>query len=68
MLGIIASNDSPTCGVTRTIDLLDGAIKFKSLGFKKEDLENPDIKIMRNIIPALCIEGSGLFISPIITK
>jgi predicted secreted protein len=68
ILGIIASNDSPTCGVTQTIDLLDGAKKLKSLGFKKEDLENPDIKEMRNIIPALCIEGSGLFISPIITK
>jgi predicted secreted protein len=68
ILGIIALNDSPTCGVTKTIDLLDGAKKLKSLGFKKEDLENPDIKEMRNIVPALCIEGSGLFISSIITK
>lgn len=65
--GIIASNDSPTCGVTRTIDMLDSAKKSKELGFVK-GLEKPDITEMRSIIPALCTEGSGLFMKPLMSK
>jgi predicted secreted protein len=61
ILGIIAMNDSPTCGATRTIDLLKSASKYKNLGFKTEDLENPELEKMRIITPSLCEEGSGLF-------
>jgi predicted secreted protein len=68
VLGIVVSNDSPTCGVNLTMDLLEAAKKFKSLGFKAEYLENPDVKIMRTIIPSLCTKGSGLFIGPVISK
>lgn len=68
VLGIVVSNDSPTCGVTVTIDLLEAAKKIKSLGFKAEYLKNPDFKNMQTIIPSLLTDGSGLFIGPVISK
>ena len=68
VLGIVVSNDSPTCGATMTMDLLEAAKKFKSLGFKAEYLENHDLEIMKTIIPSLCTEGSGIFIGPVISK
>lgn len=68
ILGIIAMNDSPTCGATRTIDLLKSASKYKNLGFKTEDLENPELEKMRIITPCLCDEGSGLFMNEILKE
>lgn len=61
--GIVAMNDSPTDGVTQTIDLLDGPWRLKHLGFDAGVLAVPDISIMRGLIRDLCTPGTGIFIS-----
>ena len=43
-LGAVVMNDSPTCGVTRTIDLTDSARRLKRIGIGAADLENPDLE------------------------
>lgn len=63
ILGIIMTNDSPTCGVTKTMDLLDLSSKYKKLGIKDEIFENPTLEKMINLIPNLCESGSGYFTS-----
>jgi len=63
ILGIITTNDSPTCGFTKTMDLMELSSKFKKLGIKDESFENPTLEEMKNLIPSLCINGSGYFIS-----
>ena len=62
VFGIIAVNDSPTDGVTRTIDLIGAARRLKEMGVGKEVFDNPDIDTMRKVIPMLCQEGTGVFI------
>ncbi|NVM38178.1 MAG: hypothetical protein HWN81_21470 [Candidatus Lokiarchaeota archaeon] len=64
ILGIITTNDSPTCGYTKTINFLGIISKFKELGIKDE-FENPTLEKMKNIIPSLCENGSGYFMSEI---
>lgn len=61
--GLIAMNDSPTDGVTQTIDLLEAPQRLNSLGFSAEVLAAPDITIMRDLIRGLCRPGTGIFIS-----
>ena len=68
ILGIIAMNDSPTCGFTKTINLLKSASTFKKFGLKLEDFENPDLEKMRGIIPNLCKNGTGLFMAEILRE
>lgn len=68
ILGIIASNDSPTCGITKTIDLIKSAYKYKELGFKLEDFKNPEFEKMRVTIPNLCEDGTGLFMAEILKE
>jgi predicted secreted protein len=63
VLGIITTNDSPTCGYTRTINLLGLSSKYKELGLKDEFFENPTLELMKTLIPNLCENGSGYFIS-----
>ena len=65
VLGIVASNDSPTCGISRTMGMIDAFKKFKILVFSIEDLENPNFNQMQHIIPALCTDGTGLFMKPL---
>ncbi|TKJ23082.1 MAG: hypothetical protein CEE43_05030 [Promethearchaeota archaeon Loki_b32] len=62
ILGIIATNDSPTCGYTQTINFLEIISKFKELDIKGE-FENPTLEKMKIIIPRLCENGSGYFMS-----
>ncbi len=62
ILGMITTNDSPTCGYTKTINFLGIISKFKDLGIKDE-FENPTLEKMKNIIPRLCENGSGYFTS-----
>ena len=64
ILGIITTNDSPTCGYTQTINFLDIISKIKELDIKSE-FENPTLKKMKTIIPSLCENGSGYFMSEI---
>jgi hypothetical protein len=63
VIGIIAMNDSPTDGVTRTIDLIKAPKRFKDMGFSEKMLKAPDISIMKGIINDLCEPGTGIFIS-----
>jgi len=67
-LGIVVMNDSPTCGVTRTIDLTDAARRLKRLDVCAADLENPDLETMRKILPRLITSGRGIFTDALITE
>lgn len=66
IVGVVTSNDSPTCGVTRTMHLLNSAVSYKTLGLQLKELENPDINKMRDLVPKLGIEGTGIFMRPFI--
>ncbi len=61
VLGMITTNDSPTCGFTKTMNLVELSSKFKELGIKDEFIENPKLENMKNLIPNLCENGSGYF-------
>lgn len=63
VVGIIGSNESPTDGVTRTIDLINAPKKVRSMGFDEEMLTCPDISQMEGLIQGLCEPGTGIFIS-----
>lgn len=63
IIGIISMNDSPTDGVTKTIDLVHAGEKFKTLGFSADMLTAPDIANMKGLIRSLCVPGMGIFIS-----
>ena len=67
IVGIIAMNDSPTCGLSKTINLWNSVKKFKSLGIKLSDFINPEFDKMKFIIPKLCDDGTGYFMSEIIS-
>jgi hypothetical protein len=66
--GIISMNDSPTDGVTKTIDLVHAGKKFKTLGFSADMLTSPDIASMKGLIRSLCVPGMGIFISHLKNK
>ena len=68
ILGIITMNDSPTCGVTQTIDLLGSFFKYKDFDIKIEELEHPKLEKMKEIIPKLLIEGQGTFMHELLKK
>ena len=61
VVGIVGADDSPTCGVTRTIDLVQAARTLKRLGVRASDLENPDLEKMGEILPRLLVRGHGIF-------
>jgi predicted secreted protein len=63
VLGIITTNDSPTCGITKTINIMELSRKYKTLGLKDEFFENPTLENMKTLIPNLCENGSGYFTS-----
>ncbi|UCC19298.1 MAG: hypothetical protein JSV62_14525, partial [Promethearchaeota archaeon] len=65
--GIITTNDSPTCGYTKTINFIEITSKFKELGIKDE-FENPTLEKMKNIIPSLCEKGSGYFTTELVRQ
>lgn len=68
IVGIIAMNDSPTCGLSKSINLWNSVRKFKSLGLKLSDFINPEFDKMKFIIPNLCEDGTGYFMSEIISR
>ena len=65
---LITTNDSPTCGITKTINLINLISKYKDLGITMEDLENPEIEKMKNLIKNLLEDGSGLFMTKVIKQ
>ncbi len=66
--GIISMNDSPTDGVTQTIDLLRSAEKIRSGTYDAAGLLSADITRMRELIPALCERGEGIFMKRLRVK
>lgn len=68
VLGVVATNDSPTCGVTRTIDLTEAAGTLKRVGVGAADLEDPDLERMQEIIPRLFTSGRGIFMDELIKE
>lgn len=66
--GIISMNDSPTDGVTQTIDLMRSAEKIRSGGYDATGLLSADITRMREMIPALCERGEGIFMKRLRAK
>jgi len=68
VVGIVGTDDSPTCGVTRTIDLSGAARTLKRLGVRAADLENPDLETMREILPRLLTNGRGIFTDELIKE
>lgn len=68
IVGIIAMNDSPTCGLTKTINLLSSAKEFKNIGLKLSDFLNPKFEKMKFIIPNLLDNGTGIFMGEIIKE
>ncbi len=63
VIGIISMNDSPTDGVTRTIDLVNAPEKIRTLGINPDLFKSPDIVSMKEVIQNLCEQGTGIFIS-----
>lgn len=61
VLAIIAMNDSPTCGATKTIHLLESIGKYKALGLSLEDMLHPRLDQMQVVMPQVIEEGSGIF-------
>lgn len=66
IVGIIAMNDSPTCGVTKTIGIIDFVAKSKSMGLKLEDLTSPSFDKMKEVLPSLLVTGRGLFMTELL--
>lgn len=59
--GIIMMNDSPTDGVTKTIDLIRAVERIASLGHDPAIMTHPKLDVMREVIPLLCEKGEGIF-------
>ncbi|MFX0071656.1 MAG: hypothetical protein ACFFAO_11250 [Candidatus Hermodarchaeota archaeon] len=68
IIGILATDDSPTCGLTKTINLLTAASGIKALGYNAGDFLNPNLEKMRFIIPNLCENGRGIFMKQLIEQ
>ncbi len=68
IIGIIAMDDSPTCGITQTIDLLDITFNYEDYNIELEDLEHPMFEKMQKIIPKLLKKGQGTFMHHLISR
>ncbi len=66
--GIIAMNDSPTCGVTKTGDLFGSISEGQMDGLKLEDLEYPRLEKMSGLFKKVLVEGQGTFIHEIVEE
>ena len=61
VLGIVAANDSPTDGVTKTIDMAKAAERLVSMGVDPGVMADPSFEEMSKILPRLCTNGTGIF-------
>jgi len=66
ILSIIAMNDSPTCGATRKLSILDMVANLKERGLRVKDIECPQFDMMRKHLPNLLVAGQGHFMSELI--
>ena len=67
ILSIIAMNDSPTCGATQTLSVLDMVANLKDRGLQVKDLKYPQFDMMREHLPDLLVAGQGYFMSELIS-
>jgi predicted secreted protein len=65
IVGIIGVDDSPTCGVSRTVDIMGIVKNMQALGISLEDAENPHIEKFRHILQTVRDSGSGSFLGSI---
>ena len=68
ILGVIAMNDSPTCGATKTLDLLDTIFRHKELDISLDTLQFPRIEEMKELLDKIVVKGQGLFMRELISK
>ena len=61
VVGVVMANDSPTCGVTKTIDLFDVLKQARTFGMTLDDLENPRIEKIKPFTQFMLVDGSGAF-------
>lgn len=68
IVSIVGMNDSPTCGVTKTMNLLNSIFHYRESKIELKDFESPNIEKMKNLIPRMLIEGQGIFMKELISK
>jgi len=61
VVGMVSMNDSPTDGVSRTIDLIRSAERIRSGSLDAAKLLSADIEQLRALIPEMCERGEGIF-------
>jgi len=59
--GVVTANDSPTCGVTKTMNLIDVLKRAKLSGMSLDDLENPRLEMLGPFTQSVLIDGNGAF-------
>lgn len=62
---VIGMDDSPSCGVTRSVDFLSAAQKCVEIGYCLDDMQYPDFETMKSLYPALITTGTGIFMDAI---
>jgi predicted secreted protein len=68
IIGVIGVDDSPSCGVTKNLDIMGIARNQKSLGITLDDVENPQLDKMKTILDSGLIDGAGYFLGPIMEQ
>ena len=68
VMGVIGVDDSPSCGVTKTLDIMGIARNQKALGISLDDVENPQLDKMKTILESGLVDGPGYFLGPIMEQ
>lgn len=61
VVGVVGVDDSPSCGVSKTMDIIDLVRRHRMGGRPLEQLRCPDLETMRNLIPGALFDGQGVF-------
>jgi len=65
IVGIVGVDDSPTCGVSKTVDIMEIVKNKQTFGISLEDAENPHIEKFKHILQTARNSGSGSFLGSI---
>lgn len=68
VIGIVAMNDSPTCGVTKTVDPFAFVAQVKARGLANEDLVHPRLEVLRAPLQDVLVPGQGVFTEALIAE
>ena len=68
VIGIVAMNDSPTCGVTKTVDPFAFVAQLKARGLGYEALEHPKLEVLRAPLQDVLVAGQGVFTQALIAE